>query len=253
MKVSRIFVTLLMTVGLLTIAAPARGEIKANFVKDFLDRYRPSKIPAAATPSSQDLASLIRTGQLPLTVGDLINLMLQNNLDIGVNRLTPLSSEYLMQTYYRPYEPTFRLSATVGRNTSPATSQLIGANSLSMLSGAYTVGFSETLPTGTNVGVNFSVNRNSSNSVFNTFNPYYTNLLQYSLTQHLMNGWGRSVNNHLIRIAQNNQKISESQFEQKTMDLVQQAERSYWDLVFAGEDIKIKQRSMDLAQKTLSD
>src|ERR1051326_2400137 len=37
------------------------------------------------------------------------------------------------------------------------------------------------------------------------------------------------------------------------MDLVAQAQRSYWDLVFTAEDIKVKQRSMDLAQKTLSD
>jgi len=37
------------------------------------------------------------------------------------------------------------------------------------------------------------------------------------------------------------------------IDLVAQAQRSYWDLVFAAEDIKVKQRSVDLAQKTLSD
>ena len=35
--------------------------------------------------------------------------------------------------------------------------------------------------------------------------------------------------------------------------MVAQAQRSYWDLVFASEDIKVKQRSVDLAQKTLSD
>jgi outer membrane protein TolC len=34
---------------------------------------------------------------------------------------------------------------------------------------------------------------------------------------------------------------------------VTQAQRTYWDLVFTGEDVKVKQRSMDLAQKTLSD
>jgi len=34
---------------------------------------------------------------------------------------------------------------------------------------------------------------------------------------------------------------------------VAQAQRSYWDLVFASDDIKVKQRSVDLAQKTLSD
>src|SRR5207248_3411649 len=54
-------------------------------------------------------------------------------------------------------------------------------------------------------------------------------------------------------VAQNNQKISETQFERQLIDLVAQAQRGYWDLVFAAEDIKVKQRSMDLAQKTLSD
>src|SRR6266566_10138569 len=68
-----------------------------------------------------------------------------------------------------------------------------------------------------------------------------------------MRDFGRLNNMHQIRVAQNNQKMSETQFERQLMDLVAQAERSYWDLVFAGEDIKIKQRSMDLAQKTLSD
>ena len=256
MKVSRIFVTLLVLFGMVVTTAPARAEINTNFVNDFLNRYRPSKTALSATPagpSPQDVASLIRSGQLPLTVGDLINLMLQNNLDIGVNRMTPLSSLYLIETNYRPYEPTLRLTATVNRNTTPATSQLIGAPSLSTLGGSYGLGFSQAFATGSSVGVNFSMNRNSSNSVFNTFNPSYTGLLQYTFTQHLMNGWGRGVNNHLIRIAQNNQKISESQYEKQVIDLVAQAERSYWDLVFAAEDIKIKQRSMDLAQKTLSD
>ncbi len=257
MKASRIFVvTLFVMLGLVTAVLPARAEINTNFVKDFLKRYQPSKValPAASgAQSAQDVASLIRSGQLPLTVGELINLVLQNNLDVGVNRLSPLSSLYLIDTLYRPFEPTLRLQATVNRNTVPATSQLIGAQSLSTLGGAYSLGFSQSLATGTSVGVDFSMNRASSNSAFNTFNPSYTGLLRYSFTQHLLNGYGRAINNHLIRVAQNNQKMSGSQFERQLIDLVAQAQRSYWDLVFAAEDIKVKQRSMDLAQKTLSD
>src|SRR5438093_10040986 len=246
MKVSRIFVALLVMFVFLRTPAPVRAEI--NFVKEFLSRYRPSKtgLPAAATAqSSQDLASLIRTGQLPLSIGDLINLMLQNNLDVGVNRLTPLSSVYLTETLYRPFEPTLHLQATVGRNTVPATTQLIGAQSLSTLGGAYSLGFSQALATGANVGVDFVMNRNSSNSAFNTFNPSYTGLLRYSFSQHLLKDYGRSNNMRQIRISQNNQRISESLFERQLIDLVSQAQRSYWDLVFAAEDIKVKQRSMD--------
>src|SRR5207244_1407831 len=254
MKVSRIFVALLVMFALFRTSASARAEINTNFVKEFLNRYRPSKVglPVAAQ-SSQDVASLIRTGQLLLSVGDLINLIIQNNLDVGVNRLTPLSSRYLIETTYRPFEPTLNLQASVTRNTSPATSQLIGAQSFTTLGGAYSLGFSQALDTGTTLGVDFVMNRNSSNSAFNTFNPSYTGLLRYSFSQHLMKDYGRANNRRQIRVAQNNQKISETQFERQLIDLVAQAQRGYWDLVFAAEDIKVKQRSMDLAQKTLSD
>ena len=254
MKVSRIFVALLVMFALFRTSASARAEINTNFVKEFLNRYRPLKVGSpAAAQSSQDVASLIRTGQLPLSVGDLINLIIQNNLDVGVNRLTPLSSRYLIETMYLPFEPTLHLQATVTRNTSPATSQLIGAQSLSTLGGAYSLGFSQALDTGTTLGVDFVMNRNSSNSAFNTFNPSYTGLLRYSFSQHLLKDYGRVNNRRQIRVAQNNQKISETQFERQLIDLVAQAQRGYWDLVFAAEDIKVKQRSMDLAQKTLSD
>lgn len=254
MKVSRIFVALLVMFALFRTSASARAEINTNFVKEFLNRYRPLKVGSpAAAQSSQDVASLIRTGQLPLSVGDLINLIIQNNLDVGVNRLTPLSSRYLIETTYRPFEPTLNLQASVTRNTSPATSQLIGAQSFTTLGGAYSLGFSQALDTGTTLGVDFVMNRNSSNSAFNTFNPSYTGLLRYSFSQHLMKDYGRANNRRQIRVAQNNQKISETQFERQLIDLVAQAQRGYWDLVFAAEDIKVKQRSMDLAQKTLSD
>src|SRR5438128_5069058 len=254
MKVSRIFVALLVMFALFRTSASARAEINTNFVTEFLSRYRPLTVASpAAAQSSQDVASLIRTGQLPLSVGDLINLIIQNNLDVGVNRLTPLSSRYLIETMYLPFEPTLHLQATVTRNTSPATSQLIGAQSLSTLGGAYSLGFSQALDTGTTLGLDFVMNRNSSNSAFNTFNPSYTGLLRYSFSQHLLKDYGRVNNRRQIRVAQNNQKVSETQFERQLIDLVAQAQRGYWDLVFAAEDIKVKQRSMDLAQKTLSD
>src|ERR1051325_1965461 len=112
MKVLSIFVTSVLVFTFVAAAIPARAEIKPNFVDEFLNRYRPSKLPVSSAPAgspSQDMASLIRTGQMPLTVGDLINLMLQNNLDLNVNRLKPLSALYLSQTMYRPFEPTLQL------------------------------------------------------------------------------------------------------------------------------------------------
>lgn len=253
MKASRIVVTLLVVFGFVYAPTPVGAQ---NFVEKFLSRYKPQKIELPVSPgarSQQQLAGLVRGSQMPLTVGDLINLMLENNLDVGVNRLTPRSSQYLIEAAYRQFEPTLRLQATINRNTSPATSFLTGAQEFKNLGGAYTAGFSQTLQTGTNVAVDFTLNRSSSNSQFNTFNPSYTGRMTYSFNQHLLRDFGRTNNTRQIRIAQNNVKISETQFERQLIDLVAQAQRTYWDLVFTAEDIKVKQRSMDLAQKTLSD
>src|SRR5262245_54912410 len=256
MKVSRIFVALLVLLTVLCQVASVRAEIKTNFVKDFLQRYRPSNVAfpnAASRVSAQELVDLVRSGHLPLTMNDLINLILQNNLDVSVNRLSPFSSLYLIDTLYRPFEPTIHLQATVNRNTTPATTVLAGAASPTTLSGAYSVGFAQSLLTGSIIGVDAAMNRNSSNNNFSTFNPSWSGSLRYSFTQHLARDFGRAINAHQIRIAKNNEKMSEVQFERQLIDLVAQAQRAYWDLVFAAEDIKVKQRSVDLAQKTLSD
>ncbi len=256
MRVSRIFVSLALLSVMVSVAAPVQAETAPTFVKDFLKRYRPTPIGATSTSSGaspQSVADLIRSNQLPLTMGDLINLILQNNLDIGVNRLSPLSSQYLIESMYRPFEPTLHLQATVNRNTAPSTSVLAGAANPSTLSGAYSVGFSQSLATGSIVAIDANMNRSSSNNNFSTLNPSWNSSLRYSFTQHLTKDFGRVNNLHTIRAAQNSKKMSDSQFERQVIDLVAQAQRSYWDLVFSAEDIKVKQRSVDLAQKTLSD
>src|SRR5262245_59255670 len=253
MKASRIFVALFAIFASVCAVEPARAEITPNFVKDFLSRYRPATLAAPAPVQAQAIADLIRSGQLPLTMGDLINLILQNNLDIGVNKLSPLSSQYLIETTYRQFEPTLHLQATVNRTTSPATNIFAGAANPSTLGGTYTVGFTQSLTTGANVEIDASMSRSSSNSLFNTLNPNWGGSLRYSFTQHLARDFGRKNNTRQITVAKNNEKISEIQFERQLIDLVAQAQRSYWDLVFAAEDIKVKQRSKELAQKTLSD
>ena len=226
---------------------------QSNFVGQFLSRYRTSTINLPPAPPQNSLNDLIRNGALSLSSADVVNFVLQNNLDIGFNRLTPLSSQLLIESFYRPFEPTIRLGASVSRNSSPSQSQLSGAPSVSQLNHAYTLGFGQTLETGTNVGVDFSLNRSSSNNAFNTFNPSWTGLIRYSATQHLLRDFGRLTGTRQIRIAQNNEKISETQFERQVIDLVTQAQKTYWDLVFTAEDLKVKQRSLDLAAKTLAD
>ncbi|HSK45080.1 MAG TPA: TolC family protein, partial [Candidatus Binatia bacterium] len=74
-----------------------------------------------------------------------------------------------------------------------------------------------------------------------------------TVRQHLLQGFGVSMNTRLIRQAKNNKRITEEAFRQQVIVTVSTIENIYWDLVNAYEDYKVKERSLALAQKTLSD
>jgi outer membrane protein TolC len=244
----------------LPIVLAQTASAQTNWVAQFLNRYQtPAVDPASrVTPRVTDAPwrLMVKEGVLGISAGDVIRLMLDSNLDVTVNRFSPLSNSYFIDTLLLPFEPTLNVSTTIGRSTQPVASQLTagaGATALQQLYHQYSIGYGQTLHTGTRVDVNFNVNRNSSNNQFNTFNPSYGANLTYRIGQPLLRNYGRGINDTALRIARNNRNISEIDFETQMIDLVTGAQQMYWDLVYQGEDIKVHKQSLEFAEKTLSD
>jgi outer membrane protein TolC len=57
----------------------------------------------------------------------------------------------------------------------------------------------------------------------------------------------------LIRLTKNNREISDVAFRLQTITTVDQIENMYWDLVYAYENVRVRQEELNFAQKTLSD
>jgi outer membrane protein TolC len=106
---------------------------------------------------------------------------------------------------------------------------------------------------GTALTVGFNNNRITSNSPRSSTNPNLQSNFRAQVRQHLLQGFGPSLNTRLIRQAKNNKKITEEGFRFQVIVTVSQIQNIYWDLVNAYEDFKVKERSLGLAQKTLSD
>ncbi|HET9697094.1 MAG TPA: TolC family protein, partial [Terriglobales bacterium] len=85
------------------------------------------------------------------------------------------------------------------------------------------------------------------------FNPALTSGFRATVRQHLLQGFGFAPNTRFIRIAKNNREISDIAFRQQIISTVVQIQNIYWDLVNAYEDVKVKQESVALADKTLAD
>jgi outer membrane protein len=114
---------------------------------------------------------------------------------------------------------------------------------------SYQQGFSP----GTLLSVGFNNSRVASNNPGNRFNPSINSSFTARVTQHVLQGFGPSLNTRLIRQAKNTKKITEEAFRSQVIATVSQIENIYWNLVNAFEDFKVKERSLALAQKTLSD
>ncbi len=250
MKLFRITISTLLVVAL---AAPAMAS--SDWVDEFLKRYEPSRtVAAVASNSTGTIGQLLRTGEMPITISDVINLMIDNNLDIRSNRLNPRSSYWQSLVFYRSLQPSLRFGINRSLNTTLSNTQLNGTiPDVTQRRTNYSVNFSQALPVGTSIAVDATMNRVESTSNLNLFNPSYTGQLTYSVGQHLLRDRGRLPNTRQILVGQNNEKMSEVAFEIQLTSLLAQAQKSYWDLVFADEDLGVKQRSLDLAMRTLEE
>ena len=152
------------------------------------------------------------------------------------------------------YDPVITGTLSFERAIIPESNIIVtGTNELSenLTTGnfLYTQGF----PTGTLMTVGFDNTRNSSSALFNTLNPNLNTNFRFQLRQHLLQGFGFDPNLRYVRIARNNKAITEITFRYQVITTVSQIENIYWDLVNAYENVKVQQRALDLANKTLSD
>ena len=138
--------------------------------------------------------------------------------------------------------------------TTPQTNTVTtGSNSLVTNTTLFNAGIQQGFASGAQVGLNLNNNRVSLNSLRSGYNPYTGSTLGFTATQPLLRGYGASLNRRFIRIAGNEQKITSLLFQQQLILTVYGVIRLYTDLVALTEDEKVKQETVALAEKLLTD
>ena len=99
---------------------------------------------------------------------------------------------------------------------------------------------------GSDLQVGFNNSRSTTDSTFATLSPTLGSNFQARFTQHLLQGFGFAPNTRFIRIAKNNREISDVAFRLQIITTVDQIENIYWDLVYAYENVRVQNESLDL-------
>ncbi len=138
-------------------------------------------------------------------------------------------------------------------STPQLTPYFAGTGSITQRSNSFTSGVEQGFSTGALLNVDFDLARNRSNSPLLSYNPYSQSSFGFSISQPLLRGFGRKVNNRYIRIAKNNQTVSQYVFEQQVIATVTAVARLYWDLVSLREDVTVRLEGVASANRLLED
>ena len=152
------------------------------------------------------------------------------------------------------FDPVITGSLNGESATYPESSKVLyGVTSLQQTTGIASFSYTQGFGSGTLMTLGFNNDRITSNSAFSILSPELDSGFRLTLRQHLLAGFGFGPNLRFIHIARNNREISDVAFRGQVIATVSQIQNIYWDLVNAYEDVKVKERSLELAEKTLSD
>src|SRR5579863_933077 len=130
---------------------------------------------------------------------------------------------------------------------------VVPGTSLAQNTGTVNFAYNQAFQWGTNLTVGFNNTRSTTNSFFSSLSPQLNSNFKATVTQHLLQGFGFAPNTRFIHIAKNNREISDVSFRLQVTTTVDQIENIYWDLVYAYENLRVKQESLTFSEKTLSD
>jgi outer membrane protein TolC len=286
-----------------SITDPPLPRLVGPIVKPFHVQAR--NVAPAKLTNSPRINSLIRAGNLYLTVDDVIALSLENNLDIAVQRYGPYlarevirraeSGQALRQvsvpiapgpqsistagvnslaigagsesgvtsggglvasigTNPPSLDPVITAAAQFSHNTTPQSNLAATlVNPLVLSQKYYQIGYQQSWATATQVQFTFATYQNQFNSPVNALNPYYGGFLDFQIYQQLLQGWGRPTNTRYIKVAKNNLKVSDINLKWQVVVTVSGILNLYWDLVSFNDDVRVKQKALETAQKLYED
>lgn len=217
--------------------------------------------------------SLARSADLAtrgLTLNQCVQLALQHNYDIQIERLTPTIARFDLSGSYGVYEPSFNFSAGDRFLNQPSgfDAKKSGIDfPYELTTDSVGAGISGRLPTG--LSYDFQANSSYQQALtdFNLlpttaglFRPdgiRHTN--QFSATagitlrQPLLKDFWIDAYRQKIRVNAKNLKISEMGLRWQVMNTVNAVQQTYYDLVFAREKVRAEEHALELANRLLEE
>jgi outer membrane protein len=207
--------------------------------------------PAPATQSGPQTPAT--TGPTrSLSIDEAVQLALQQNLGIQIERLNPQLQDYTIAQALANYTPIIGAGANWRNQDSPPSSFLSGSSTtITDENYGFQTQYAQLFPWGTNATVSFDSARATTNNIFNSFNPTLTGNLDLTITQPLLRNFRYDTVKQQIAVGRKDREIADVDLQQSIALTTRTVKNSYWDYVFSINSLQVARQSLDLAQESL--
>ncbi|MDM7921504.1 MAG: TolC family protein [Pyrinomonadaceae bacterium] len=193
------------------------------------------------------------TAQRPMTVREAVALALENNKDIEVTRKNVKIAEFDLMAARGYFQPRFSGETYYEKATTPNISffapQITKVSNESIVGNA---GFTAYVPSfGTILRATANNQRVSTDNPISIISPQYNSGVNFSITQPLFRGRGFDQPRRTIEIAKRNLSLTDVQFRQRSIEIITNVQRAYWDLTFALRNLQVQRDGVRDAKQQL--
>ncbi len=237
---------------------PAPSSTEGTQQQEPTDAGAPNQIiePLQLSPEVTHERVGVRTDQKQLlSLQDAIGMALQNNLDIEAYRQGVQIAQYNLFASKGVYDIVSGTDLYYRSQTFPVTSIFGGGdNSSSVTQKSLVYNFTtqqDIEKTGGLWQVELDNTRLTTSSTASTLPTQYSPTLTLTFTQPLLRNFSIDQNRRQIQLAKKSLDLSDSQFRQRVIEIINSVQRAYWDLVFAIRNEEIARDSVELTRTQL--
>lgn len=201
----------------------------------------------------RDLMGSGEVKQVKISLRHALHAAAKNNLDVQIAQMQPAIREATVTQAEAIFDAIYFANFEVNKMDTPlppTTAGLGAFGSSQDETEIFSTGIRKGMASGGQLTLSTGVDRNFRSPSFFAINTYYTTNITLGLAQPLLRGFGEDVNRAQIELTRNARASDVQELRRKLVQVVQDTETGYWNLVLARHQLVIRQK---LLERTIQD
>lgn len=188
-----------------------------------------------------------------LSLQDALKTALEKNFDVRVQQIALEQADLSLKATYGMYDPVLGFDWSNNVMRQPTTNRLqVGLFQFGTYMNRqdqYNLSVQQMTPWGQGFSLEWENAKARTNSEYSFFNPTYESTATLGTSLPLLQGFGKKVASRAVLQAKLDKAIADDQYAQNLRDTLLQVEKDYWDLVYAVQNLSVRQKALELAQQ----